>query len=185
MIKGYITLKRAAEVSGKEIEALKKQCQAGRIRGAIKQGNTWFVPQSEILVDDTSVGNGTLNYLISFVESSVGNHVGVTLLVNGTFIQGELISKKEYLQHFRSEMLKGLETSTPQNQDSLPLLDFTNQYFDELEQKDEDGIPSFVHLKKISSANFGDGSPSKGSYLRVRSSTVDGFMLGTTRGYGE
>lgn len=185
MIKGYITLKQASEISGKDVEALKKQCQTGRIRGAIKQGKTWFVPQSEIVVDDTSIGNGTLNFAVSLVESMKGDStsnasLGVTLIIRGSFIQGELIPKREYLRHFRESMLSKVNFHGEAAKDNFPekFQDFTNKYFDELEEKDEQGLPSFIHLRNIRSYQLGGGDKLDNSYLRVATNSVDGFMLG-------
>jgi hypothetical protein len=185
MIKGYITLKQASEVSGKEVEALKKQCQDGRIRGAIKQGNAWFVPLSEIVVDETSIGNGTLNFLVSIVESTKGNDessasFGVTFIINGSIIQGELIPRQEYLRHFRESMLTKINfQGQPINDEfKTKFQDFTNKYFDQLVEKDEEGIPSFIHLRKFSSHQIKNGEMIQGSYLRLKTSSIDGFMLG-------
>lgn len=188
MIKGYITLKQASDISGKEVEALKKQCQTGRIRGAIKQGKTWFVPQSEIVIDETSAGNGTLSYLTSLIELTKGDDesktsFGITLIISGSFIQGELIPKREYLRHFRESMLSKVNFHGKAKESGFEtkFRDFTNKYFDELEQKDEQGIPSFIHLRRVSSSQLDNETPVEGSYLRISSSSIDGFMLGTTR----
>ncbi|HEY8992548.1 MAG TPA: hypothetical protein VIM37_01725 [Candidatus Microsaccharimonas sp.] len=186
MIKGYITLKQASELSGKETEALKKQCQDGRIRGAIKQGKTWFVPQSEIVVNDTNIGNGTLYYLISLIESTKGNDestasFGVTFIINGSIIQGELIPRQEYLRHFRENMLTKItfKSETIDSGFEAKFREFTNRYFDDLVEKDEDGIPSFIHLRKISSHQLNNGAATEGSYIRIKTDSIDGFMLGT------
>lgn len=188
MIKGYITLKQASEISGKEVEALKKQCQTGRIRGAIKQGKTWFVPQGEIIVDDNTTGNGTLNFLVSLVELSRSDEknsvsFGVSILVNGTFIQGDLVSKSEYLQHFRNSMLTKISFGgeAAKNDFTDKFNDFTNKYFNALQEKDEDGIPSFIHLRNISSGQIAGMDTIEGSYIRIKTSSIDGFMLGVTR----
>lgn len=43
-IPGYLTVSEAEERYGVKADTLKRQCQRGKIRGAIKQGKTWFVP---------------------------------------------------------------------------------------------------------------------------------------------
>lgn len=43
-IPGYLTVSEAKERYGVKADTLKRQCQRGKIRGAIKQGKTWFVP---------------------------------------------------------------------------------------------------------------------------------------------
>lgn len=43
-IPGYLTLAEAETVYGIKADTLKKQCQSGKIIGAIKKGKTWFVP---------------------------------------------------------------------------------------------------------------------------------------------
>lgn len=43
-IPGYLTLKEAEERYGVKADTLKRRCQSGSVKGAIKQGKTWFVP---------------------------------------------------------------------------------------------------------------------------------------------
>lgn len=43
-IPGYLTITEAEERYGVKADTLKKRCQRGRVKGAIKQGKTWFVP---------------------------------------------------------------------------------------------------------------------------------------------
>lgn len=43
-IPGYLTVSEAEERYGVKADTLKRRCQRGKIRGAIKQGKTWFVP---------------------------------------------------------------------------------------------------------------------------------------------
>ncbi|MBI4089092.1 MAG: helix-turn-helix domain-containing protein [Candidatus Levybacteria bacterium] len=43
-IPGYLTVSEAEERYGIKADTLKRQCQKGKVRGAIKQGKTWFVP---------------------------------------------------------------------------------------------------------------------------------------------
>lgn len=184
MIKGYITLKQASELSGKEVEALKKQCQDGRIRGAIKQGKAWFVPLSEILVNDSTIGNGTLNFLLSLVDSAGdGTNMGITLYIQGAIVEGTLISRKEYIQYFRNTILDTVKInfSDSKQETTNKFQEFTQKYFDELEKADDVGIPSFVHLKDVSSSQIANGATSNGSYLRIKYEAVDGFILGNTR----
>ena len=177
MIKGYITLKEASSISGKEVEALKKQCQDGRIRGAIKQGKTWFVPYSEIIVD-TRVGNATLGFMLNFIEAAgAGSSFGVTLIVNGTFIQGDLITKKEYIQKFKNDLVENASFKS----DSTEFHNFIKTYFTEIEEMKEEGTPSFVHLKNIATSQIGGGDILKNSYLRIKYEAIDGFLMGNTR----
>ena len=43
-IPGYLTLAEAEDRYGVKADTLKKHCQNGKIKGAIRQGKTWFVP---------------------------------------------------------------------------------------------------------------------------------------------
>lgn len=43
-IPGYLTVSEAEERYGVKADTLKRRCQKGKVRGAIKQGKTWFVP---------------------------------------------------------------------------------------------------------------------------------------------
>ncbi|MFA6518887.1 MAG: hypothetical protein WCV93_04555 [Candidatus Shapirobacteria bacterium] len=43
-IPGYLTLSEAEERYKVKADTLKKKCQNGKIKGAVKQGKTWFVP---------------------------------------------------------------------------------------------------------------------------------------------
>ena len=175
MIKGYITLKQASEISGKEVEALKKQCQDGRIRGAIKQGKAWFVPHSEIIVG-SGAENGTLGFLLSMIEAAGPNSsASVTLVSNGAFIQGELIGRKEYIGRFRNDLLNNMPFAEKDN----AFKEFADKYFNDLEGRDEVGTPSFIHLKIVSTSQIADGETVKESYLRIKYEAVDGFLLGS------
>lgn len=176
MINGYITLKDASELSGKEVEALKKQCQEGRIRGAIKQGKVWFVPRSEILVDDSVKLDGTLGFVHTFIEAAGDSaSVGVTVVAGGRVISGQMISRKEYLSAFRNNFKQAL----PFEQDSdNPLYDVVDQYMDNLEQTKEEGLPGFIHLKNYSISGVNNGYRMGNSYIRVKYSSIDAFTLG-------
>jgi hypothetical protein len=41
----YLSLSEAEKVYGVKPDTLKRRCQKGRVRGAVKQGKMWFVPQ--------------------------------------------------------------------------------------------------------------------------------------------
>ncbi len=42
----YITTKEAAEKWGISDRRVLQYCNAGRIKGAVKMGNTWLIPQN-------------------------------------------------------------------------------------------------------------------------------------------
>lgn len=174
MMDNYITLKEAGELSGKEVETLKKQCQEGRIRGAIKKGKAWFVPRNEILVSGEEKSDGTLGFMDILIRASGENSsAGVTVVAGGQVISGQMISRKEYLHHFRDSLKK----SIPDASGETSLHGVLDQYIKSLEDKDEIG-PSFLHLRDYSISSVNDGYKLDGAYIRVRYSSIDAFMLG-------
>jgi hypothetical protein len=176
MIKGDLTLKEASDLSGISVEALKKRCQEGRLRGALKKGNGWFVPQSEIVVDNDNIADGSLNFINIIIEASDTARVGVTLFVGGSVISGDLISRKEYLQNFKHHMLKMLKFGDDDTQTKLK--ETTTTYFDDLISQDEKGAMTFIHLDDVEYYDGGTPHDIKPANLRIRTSSIDGFILG-------
>ncbi len=173
----YITLKEASELSGKEVEALKKQCQEGRIRGAIKKGKVWFVPRSEILVSGEERSDGTLGFMDILIRAGgESSSAGVTVVAGGQVISGQMVSKKEYLHHFRDSLKK----SMPDTSGEKPLHNVLDQYIEGLESNEETS-PSFLHLRDYSIADINNGYKLDGAYIRIRYSSIDAFMLGEIR----
>lgn len=183
MIKGYITLKQAAEISGRTVEALKKQCQVGKVRGAIKQGKTWFVPQSEIIVDDFASTNGTLTYLASLVESSSSSknptRFGVIIFMNGVVVSGDLVSRAYYLDKFKNDILSNVAFGDAVDKKvAQKFVDFTDKYFGQMKDDKETGLPTFLHLDDITFWHGDSSQTLSPGLLRIKTSEVDGFMLG-------
>lgn len=176
MIKGYITLKEASELSGISVEALKKRCQEGRLRGALKKGNSWFVPQSEIVVDNDNIADGSLSFVDLIVGASDSARVGVTLFVGGAVISGDLVSRKVYLQNFKQNMLNTLKLTDGEAQ--AKLVETTTAYFDNLIEQDDKGGMTFIHLDDVQYYDGGTPHDIKPANLRIRVSSIDGFVLG-------
>ena len=50
MLRGkYLTTAEAAELIGKGANMIAKLCQAGRLPGAEKMGNSWIIPRESVL----------------------------------------------------------------------------------------------------------------------------------------
>ncbi len=176
MIKGYLTLKEASDLSGISVEALKKRCQEGRLRGALKKGNGWFVPQSEIVVDSDNVADASLNFISIIVEASDSARVGITLFVGGAVISGDLISRKVYLQNFKQNMISTLKFADEEVQTKLT--ETTSTYFDDLIERNEEGGMTFIHLDDVQYYDGDTPHDIKPGQLRIRVSSIDGFLLG-------
>lgn len=176
MMNSYITLKEASELSGKEVEALKKQCQEGRIRGAIKRGKAWFVPRSEILVDDVVMADGTLGFLSIFIEAAGDNaSAGVTVVAGGQVISGQMVTRKQYLHDFRDKLKNALPKSKDGND---PIHEVVDKYVKDLEDTKEGSAPGFLHLKDYSIAGVNNGHKLEGAYIRIKYSSIEAFTLG-------
>ena len=50
MIEGYMTVKQAAEYLKHTDSTICKLCKAGKLKGAIKIGNLWLIPESTIKI---------------------------------------------------------------------------------------------------------------------------------------
>lgn len=179
---GYITLKDAAERSGKTVEALKKQCQEGRIRGAIKQGNSWIVPASEIVVTPTQADDAALNLLVVLAERQSGSMSGI-FYVGGSIISGKLLSKNDYINRLHENLrglvkfggeLKGQEEELQKKWESV-----LQNYFDNyLPLSKEDELIHFVHLDDVKIMSNDPTIPHHGELLRIRVKAIDGFAFG-------
>ena len=184
MIKGYLTLKEASEISGINVEALKKRCQEGKIRGALKKGRGWFVPHSEIVINDGGTTDGSLSLLITFVEAAPAGMVkfGVTLFVNGIMISGSLVSRETYLKRLEEDMttkaisVKGFDGA---DKFQAKLNETIKLYIDNLLGVNEEGMPAFIHMTDVSVINgMRDHLVLKPANMRIRLGSIDGFMLG-------
>lgn len=176
MMDNYITLKEANELSGREIEALKKQCQEGRIRGAIKKGKAWFVPRSEVIVSGEAKYDGTLSFMDIFITAAGENaSAGVTVIAGGQVISGQMVSRKEYLHAFRDKLKGALPFA---ESESNPIHDVIDQYTKSLEDAKEEGLPGFLHIKDYSIATVNDGDKINGAYIRIKYSSIEAFTLG-------
>lgn len=178
---GYITLKEAEEISGVSVETLKKQCQTGRIRGAVKEAGSWFVPRDEIIIKPVKTGHpddSALILMVILAEIS-GLGVNVTLYMNGLIIEGMLISTERYLNNMRENTAVNVTFNDPEAQQ---MVDRTiDSYYESLLKRREEGNNDFVHLERVTIKQSGSDYEPIGALLRLRLDAIDGFQLGTTK----
>jgi hypothetical protein len=173
---GYITLKEAERISGISVEALKKQCQTGRLRGAVKEAGSWFVPRGEIVVEPGHPEDDALGLLIIMAEAA-GVGTGVTVYVNGLVIEGRLISAEKYVAYMRqnTKVTLGIDTKTQETLDKA----MSAWYKNILEKEVKAG--HFLHLEHVSVRQGGGDYEPRGALLRLRLDSIDGFQLGTIK----
>jgi hypothetical protein len=183
---GYLTLIEAEELSGIKADTLKKRCQEGRIAGAIKQGKTWFVPESEIVkragsVDDTILQNFAL-------AAHMHMTFPVTVMVKGAVISGNLISMERFGELTLETMEQGVVVDQAGTRPDKETLDSFSKAFKLVlgapparPKKDEDQIRrfNFLHLDKVALQMGSSFSPLKPAALRIRIDSVDGFWYGS------
>lgn len=178
---GYITLKEASEISGIAIETLKKQCQSGRIRGAVKEAGSWFVPRDEILIkpiDGGGLKDDALILMVIFAEAA-NTGVNVTLYTNGLVIEGLLISTNKYIEHMKkhTNVSLGFEDTEMQQMINSSL----EVYYDKILKKNDNESFKYVHLEQVLVKQAGGDYEPQGALLRLKIDSVDGFQLGTTK----
>jgi len=116
--------------------------------------------------------------LMHFVScANIGAGVGITLLVNGQVVYGDLISGKEYCE----QMYKKISSAKGD-----PLLaESIASYFNKLgentytKENNADVPLNYLHLEKVAYLK-GDGHQvnMNGTLLRIRIEDVNGFSLG-------
>lgn len=174
---GYINLKEAERISGKTLEALKKQCQEGRIRGAIKDAGSWYVPRDEILVKPAEPSDDALT-LMAIGAETAGTGVNITVYLKGLVIEGRLISTKRYIEYMR-EHTKITYRNDKKSEDMLNKS--MNHYYDQILDRTKNSRIDFLHLEYVTVlAGSGSYEP-KGALLRLKIDEIDGFQLGTTK----
>lgn len=186
---GYITLQEAARRSGKTVEALKKQCQDGRLRGAIKQGSVWFVPQSEIVISPGQENDGALRLALTMTEATakadVSGGFAATLYVHGVIVTGTLIPRAEYLKRYREQLRSAFKVAgEPEGEVNDETEQLINKgldaYFEAVFNVNErqDQPIQFVHLKDVSVMAGTNIVPQQNALLRIKLASVDGFTFG-------
>ncbi len=174
---GYINLKEAERISGKTLEALKKQCQEGRIRGAIKDAGSWYVPRDEILVKPAEPSDDALT-LMAIGAEAAGMGVNVTVYLKGLVIEGRLISTKRYIEYMREHT----KITYGNDKEIEEMINKTmSHYYDQILDRTKDSRIDFLHIEHATVlAGSGSYEP-KGALLRLKIDEIDGFQLGTTK----
>lgn len=177
---GYITLSEAEKISGIKADTLKKKCQDGRMSGAIKQGNVWYVPKSEIIKSDKIISKDILLAILGSLAEA-GVETGVTLLVGGKFITGNLISEKRYLDEV-SDLLKGAveDKKIPDDIEKMFKKIFESSGMNKkLSQREALEKPiHFLHLNKVKIRENNELSDVNRGLIRIKLHSVDGFIWG-------
>lgn len=179
---GYITLKDASDRSGKSVEALKKQCQEGRIRGAVKQGNSWLVPSSEVVVTPSPADDAALNLLLVLAERQSGSMNG-TFYVSGAIISGKILSKDDYVerihQNLKNIITFGGELASQKEEYQQKWESILDNYFDSyLPLSNDDDLIHFIHLDDVRVFSNGIEAPRTGEILRLKVAAINGFSFG-------
>lgn len=109
--------------------------------------------------------------------ANIGAGVGITLLVNGQVVYGDLISGKQYCE----QMYKKISSANgdPSLAEAIASY-FKNLGEDAYTKEDNVDVPlNYLHLDKIAYLK-GDGNQVNinGTMLRVRIEDVNGFSLG-------
>lgn len=175
---GYITLNRASELSGIKSDTLKKRCQDGKISGAIKRGKVWLIPKREIIKLPESLDNDLLlEFLVRIADSETAG-LGITLLISGKLLSGQLISAKKYYS-LTKDSIKKHSTDTR-------LSNFLDKaLFDPFEKALPKGFSEvmkspvlFLHLADPIIMEDGRSRKIEGTTLRLRMDSVQGFFFG-------
>lgn len=174
---GYINLKEAERISGKTVEALKKQCQEGRIRGAVKDSGSWYVPRDEIIVKPSEPNDDALTLLVISAEAA-GTGINVTLYVKGLVIEGRLISTAKFVDFMRPNT----RIKVPNDEAAEARIErVLNERYDLMLKRSKEGKIEFIHLEHASIIMGSADYEPKGTLLRIRADHIDGFQLGTTK----
>lgn len=176
----YITLKEAEKLTGIKADTLKKRCQEGQIRGAIKQGKTWFVPRDELIQLPHVQQDAALRMLAVMAESGVS--FPITILVKGMYIAGVTVDHKRYYKHLRDSFFKGFDS--PDENRKMPtetlnkIKDALDKNLFERVNEDKEYTIRHLHLSTYVIPQSGNSDLTRGAYLRVKISSIDGFAYG-------
>lgn len=177
---GYITLTEAEQLSGVKADTLKKRCQEGKISGAVKQGNIWFIPRAEIVKEGEAVSkDAVLALLVSL--SAAGVEVGVTLFVKGVIFSGQIISADKYFQRVRVSIEKSIE----QGKSPEAIRTIFSKMFESAQNIDPkdykkifDTPVNYIHLDEVKFRGASEMENMQDCVLRLKISEVDGFVWG-------
>lgn len=118
-----------------------------------------------------------LQHLVT-IANNTGLSMGVTLIVGGGIISGQLIGGKEYFELLKASML-----SSTSNVEGVG--EAFGQIFEEYSKiytapPEEKNLPTFIHLKQAMIFSPGQTPiPSNGLLWRGRIASVAGFSLGS------
>ncbi len=84
----FLTLKGVSILTKINVETLKKQCQAGKIIGAIKIGKTWLIPQT---------------FIKSLIKPRVGVYIDGANMLHGGLNSGWMIDYDKLVNHLKSK----------------------------------------------------------------------------------
>jgi hypothetical protein len=134
-----------------------------------------------------------LSYLVSSLVNLGGAPVGITLLIKGTVISGTLMSEREYLEtlsNIMQQQVRDALANLPKKDRELAekafdFRDLTEDFYPEGEEDDEAEPEPLVFLHLHSPAVISPQpviSFSSGLFpvMRIRLSTIDGWMLGAS-----
>lgn len=181
---GYITLTEAEEISGIKADTLKKRCQEGQITGAVKQGNTWFVPRNQIInTEESPTDDIVLSTIATIAEAGIGT--SITLFIGGTIVEGDLIPAKEYFKGIK-EKIKISPQKVELPEEIYKMFDLVFESFEKklpqtVEQVLEKKIVA-IHIKNITckSAGISNNQSNPEEVMRIKLNAIDGFIWGRT-----
>lgn len=164
---GYLTLQEAEKITGIKADTFKKRCQEGKIRGAIKQGKTWFVPKDEIVRGET-ISDPTLLVCAILCNSELDSEIKVTLVADGNQIKGTMVSQKKYNESF----IENLKNNNGGEMFDIMIKRFTPV----LTENSEETSNRFIHIKD---PFFIQNDESLIGVLRIKTTSISCFKIGS------
>lgn len=122
----------------------------------------------------SKIKDADLVFLIKIVNKTHAS-IGMTFLVNGVFITGQLISGKTYYDAVSERMRESGEAG-------IALSNYFKNSADDVYSpaQDEDAPTTFLHLKDVKvKSDSGELNEILGSYFRIKVEEVDGHAIGS------
>jgi hypothetical protein len=184
----YLTLSEAEQLTGIKADTLKKRCQEGKIKGAMKKGEVWQIPRDQIISEP---GLDNKDFHLVVLASYANYHLftlSITLYVNGNVISGTTISAREFIE-LNQAAIKGISNIEPI---TIEMLDkaYNDIFLSQLPKKPNNADETkkiledlnleakFIHLKDVKTLKNGIFQSLNDIPMRVNLSSVDAFHLG-------
>jgi hypothetical protein len=186
----YITLAEAEEISGIKADTLKKRCQEGKIKGAIKEAKTWKIPRSEIIKAPNIFSKDSfLQTLVAVINTHIISF-NISLICNGVIISGIVIPPRVYFEKIKESLT--YDTLKGNKNDDLDILisPILNIFINSLPEEpksveDQKEVIknfnfdiSFIHLKDVTICQSGQKLKLGDIPIRIALKDVSAFYPG-------